>query len=453
MGSHKIVNWRCHKCGYEWEASIKNRSKDNGTNCPCCSGKKIIRGINDICTTHSELIQEWNYDKNIGILPEDFSKGSHRKVWWICQKCSYEWQAVISSRTQGHGCPSCIRRKKGDITKRNDIFTSYPELLEEWDYDLNEYDPQNILASSERMIHWICSQCGYKWKQTPYNRAIRKSGCPVCANRVIIPGVNDLKTQRPELMNEWNYGRNSNINPENLSVGTNKKVWWICEKRHEWQATVSNRSKARNTGCPFCDSERKTSMPEKTIVFYLQPYFGDIIESYKPDFFHRGELDIFIPSLSLAIKYDGERFHQNVDRDIAKANLCKENGIVLLRIREPKCPKLPETIRTYICESVYEDTLDVMVQNVIKIINEIFSMNIIIDVNVERDRAKNLQRYTTIEKGNSLCESLPELVREWDLKKIWEYPLKCLLKVLIAKCGGNVKKGILGKQRLTIGIF
>ena len=51
-------------------------------------------------------------------------------------------------------------------------------------------------------------------------------------------------------------------------------------------------------------------------------------------------MDIFIPTLNLAIEYDGERFHKDVSKDKHKNDILFQNGITLIRIREPKCPVL-----------------------------------------------------------------------------------------------------------------
>ena len=51
---------------------------------------------------------EWHPTKNNGLDPTDVTKGSHYKVWWL-GKCGHEWQAVISSRTRGVGCPCYVR--------------------------------------------------------------------------------------------------------------------------------------------------------------------------------------------------------------------------------------------------------------------------------------------------------------------------------------------------------
>ena len=415
MGYNSKVKiwWKCNK-GHKWQATIYDRIKKN-TECPYCKGKKILKGFNDLTTTNKDIAREWNFKKNKNLLPENFSSGSDKKVWWKCNK-GHEWCSTINSRVQGAGCPYCSQRFATPGV--NDIATLYPQLIKEWDFELNgEYTPNNTAVSSERKIHWKCSVCGYKWIQIPHNRTKRNSGCPVCANKTIIEGFNDLATLRPELLNEWNYEKNTNINPKNVSVGTNIKVWWKCNKGHEWQASISNRAKKNNTGCPICDSERKTSIPEKTLVFYLSQYFTNLKESYKPSFLKRGEIDIFIPELLLGIEYDGERFHRNVDRDIKKNELCQKNNITILRIREPGCPMMPKECWIYQRDGIYENTLTKMALNVISLINKKYNLNINIDVDYERDRIKILNLVQSIEKNNNLANRFPALLEEWNYDK------------------------------------
>ena len=62
--------------------------------------------------------------------------------------------------------------------------------------------------------------------------------------RKLIKGVNDLETLAPELAKEWNYDKNGSLLPPQVGGGgSHKKVWWICDKGHEWPATLSSRDK------------------------------------------------------------------------------------------------------------------------------------------------------------------------------------------------------------------
>ena len=57
-----------------------------------------------------------------------------------------------------------------------------------------------------------------------------------------------------QLMSEWDFKRNNNLNPSDVLEFSNKKVWWICQKGHSWEESVCNRSKGR--GCPYCSGHR-----------------------------------------------------------------------------------------------------------------------------------------------------------------------------------------------------
>ena len=73
LGSTKKVWWKCQK-GHEWQATVANRSIGRG--CAYCSGKKVLKGYNDLQTVNPALAEEWNYENNNGLTPEDETPGS-----------------------------------------------------------------------------------------------------------------------------------------------------------------------------------------------------------------------------------------------------------------------------------------------------------------------------------------------------------------------------------------
>ena len=74
--------------------------------------KKVEVGINDLKTTHPQLVFEWNYEKNGNIKPSDVITGSGDSYWWICEN-GHEWEAQVCSRKKGKGCPHC-KESKGE---------------------------------------------------------------------------------------------------------------------------------------------------------------------------------------------------------------------------------------------------------------------------------------------------------------------------------------------------
>ncbi len=242
--SHRKVWWKCEK-GHEWNATVASRTSGKG--CPYCIGKKAWKGFNDLSTTHPELAREWHPTKNDELTPFDITFGSDKKVWWVCKE-GHEWEATISSRVRGNGCPYCSRKLA--ISGYNDLATVHPELAREWHPTKNKKHPSAYLPKSNKKVWWRCPKCGYEWLAPVYSRTSGRS-CPCCAGHVVEKGINDLVTTHPELAKEWHPTKNGTLNPTNVTHGTDKKVWWKCsECGYEWEAVIYSRT--AGNGCPFC---------------------------------------------------------------------------------------------------------------------------------------------------------------------------------------------------------
>lgn len=239
------VWWRCPK-GHEYKSTINKRNQNQ--NCPYCSNHKVIKGYNDLASKYPELLKEWNYEKNLNIDPTKIPYGSSKKAWWKCEK-GHEWQVSVSKRIAGHSCPYCSNKMvKKDY---NDLFTIVPQLKLEWNYEKNiGINPEKLTSGSPKKVWWKCSK-GHEY-QMSVNRKVKYNNCPICLNRKILPGFNDLYTLYPSLMKEWNYSRNI-IKPNTLSPTSGIKVWWKCEKGHEWESSPNNRMKHN---CPYCSNQK-----------------------------------------------------------------------------------------------------------------------------------------------------------------------------------------------------
>lgn len=208
---------------------------------------------NNLLVLRPDIAKQWDYRKNKPLRPELFSVGSSRnKVWWRCSK-GHRWEATIASRTKGgNGCPYCANRKV--IEGYNDLKTTEPEIAAQWNYERNgNLKPTDVPKGSNKKVWWKCSK-GHEFQGKINDRTNKKHGCPVCSNRLIIPGINDLQTLIPEIAAEWDYWQNE-LKPTEVGTGSNKKVWWICVKGHRWEARVNDRR--RGTGCPICARKLK----------------------------------------------------------------------------------------------------------------------------------------------------------------------------------------------------
>ena len=283
------------------------------------------------------------------------------------------------------------------------------DLIKSWDYKKNTIDPNKTTCGSVKKAWWICEK-GHSYDMRIDHRN-NGHGCPYCSGRRPIIGETDLLTINPELCKEWNYEKNE-IKPYEVSPFSNKSVWWKCSKGHEWKAIINNR--AKGNGCPQCSYEFHTSFAEKVVYYYIKKYFNNALENYKPDFLNNKEFDIYIPDEKIGIEYDGQNWHKNVNRDLEKDKLCKENNITLIRIREPKCPLLNSSSLCIVLNDTTQKELEEKIKN--ELFKNIFKMsNIDIDINRDTNIINDMVNYT--EKSNSLENNYPDLAKEWNYEK------------------------------------
>lgn len=289
--------------------------------------------------------------------------------------------------------------------------------MAEWDFESNQsLDPNRLTIASNKRASWKCSKCGHHWEAKISNRLVLGRGCPLCANKVIVNGRNDLATTHPELAKEWHPTKNQELTPTSISFGSGKKVWWMCSTGHEYQATINHRSSG--TDCPICHSGRQTSFAEQAVFYYVKKLYPDAISRYTSSFLGRMELDIYIPSIKYAIEYDGEAWHKRdtIKREQLKYKRCQENGIKLIRLRE-RFPELGSMIADYQFGSdvLYKtENLTRVIEEVLKRLN--FSHGWLrenpIAVDIERDRF-DIQEYRTKMKARSLLTEFPNIAEEW----------------------------------------
>ena len=348
---------------------------------------------------NAQLMAEWNWEKNNGLTPMNVTPNSNRKVWWKCSN-GHEWQAIIANRSKGSDCPYCSGRCA--IKGENDLQTINPDLAKEWNFEKNNgLTPVDVMPNSGIKIWWRCRK-GHEWQARIADRN-GGYGCPYCSGRKVLEGYNDLQTVNPTLAREWNFEKNGNLRPGNFTANSNKKVWWKCDKGHEWCTSIVHRNNGRS--CPVCDSERHTSFPEYALVYYLRKYGLEVVHSYKEKGY---ELDIYIPSRKIAIEYDGYHWHKNkVKQDLAKNARCVKDGIKLYRIREG-LPPLNDSSLDFVVQRNQQD-LDKIVA---EILNEIVETNVDINLNADSIAIENLREFT--EKENSILFSNPEIAKEWN---------------------------------------
>lgn len=375
-----------------------------------------MRENSTLLIEYQDIIKEWDTDKNLDIDMYKLTYGSSKEVWWKCGK-GHSYKCRIVHRTvDGVGCPYCANRKL--LVGYNDLLTIHPELCIDWDYDTNyPKTPKDFIAGSSKAVHWLCHTCGHKWSATIDGRCQGRS-CPKCAQSQRIKAYKQtkirqngsLQSNNSVLALQWNFNKNGDLTPENVTCKSTIKVWWICEKGHEWEATINNRAKGK--GCPYCNGERKTSIPEQIIFYYLSLLF-DVKNRYLLD---KHEIDVYIPCLQIGIEYDGVYWHSSGNKnrvDADKDKYLQEKNIKLIRVKESDCYSKSDHTITYQYSYDYH-TMKQVVLDILDIISSVTNVQYLLDIDVHRDMPSIIRLLNLKNKENSLLIKCPEIIEYWD---------------------------------------
>ena len=249
--SDEIEDWLK---GFQFGVQEVNNINDEDSN----HGPKIhIIFVTTICTSY---IMYFNYGTTIDQILEKYlqRKGRHdlyseksNKICFLFNACRLRFGDKTPVEEFFKGIPN----PKVVVSGVNDLPTVMPELMQDWNYENNTgIDPTRVGRGSHEYVSWKCHKCNYVWKAQVYNRANGK-GCPCCANRIVVPGINDLATTDPELSAEWHPTLND-LNPTEVTRGQAKKVYWLCPNcGNVWQDSLNHRSGGR--GCSVCNRHKR----------------------------------------------------------------------------------------------------------------------------------------------------------------------------------------------------
>ena len=138
----------------------------------------------------------------------------------------------------------------GESLRAFGVQNNRQELLRQWDQAKNlAITPDSVSRGSKSKVWWRC-QRGHVWQATVASR-VAGCGCPVCAGRRVLPGENDLASRFPEVAAQWHPEKNGDLTPGDVTPYANRKVWWRCERGHDYQGVVAFRT-LRGSGCPYC---------------------------------------------------------------------------------------------------------------------------------------------------------------------------------------------------------
>ena len=281
--------------------------------------------------THEQFMEKFYVKnknaENIEILGEYVNNKTKIKV--RCKIDGHEWEVIPSSLLSGTGCPKCGYKKNGENSKK-----TTEEFIKELKKVNNDIEILGEYVNNYTKIKCKCKIDGHKWETKP-SHLLDGHGCPKCAN-------NKMKKTTEEFIKELKE-TNEDIEILGEYVNNKTKIKVRCKiDGHEWE--VIPKHLLNKVGCPKCNK----SKGEKRVAEYLDSRNIEYKPQYRFDNCKsKKELpfDFYIPSLNMAIEYDGMQHFEIIDyfggldrfidtkiRDTIKTIYCKENNIKLIRI-------------------------------------------------------------------------------------------------------------------------
>lgn len=352
--SKTLIWWKCF-FNHSWQVNTQDKIRNRG-GCPYCKNVRLLKGFNDLASQNPELLKEWDYEKNEK-TPEEITCSSGIKVRWICQKDNrHKWEEKPFNRTnktRNWGCPYCVGKRV--LAGVNDLATTHPHWLEEWDYEKNDeinINPTKLTYGSSKEAYWLCRELKHSWKVEILAR--NKYGCPVCTNRKVLQGYNDFASQAPqELLNEWDYEKNI-LKPTEIILKSEKVVWWKCPKKHSYEMPIYQRV-TLSYGCRKCSNNGMSKL-EKGLLKYIESLLPNYnIKENTRNIIKPYELDIYIPELNIAFEFNGTYWHSDEvifkrsglsadEFHKMKTDMCAKLNIKLIHISEKDWIENNETV-------------------------------------------------------------------------------------------------------------
>ena len=116
----------------------------------------------------------------------------------------------------------------------------------------------DVTTGSGRKLTFVCPDCKQKFEAAICNvvRSVGNgtTGCPVCAGRKVVPGINDLASQCPKAAAMWSS--KNRLSASEVATQSGKKAFFKCHNcGQEFEARIHHVVDAvdnGHTGCPIC---------------------------------------------------------------------------------------------------------------------------------------------------------------------------------------------------------
>ena len=255
-------------------------------------------------------------------------RSAHEKVVVICPEHG-EFMAEPNEILRGHGCPTCGNiRNSMRLRLTQDEFMEKARKIHGDTYDLS----RAVYVKTDEKIIVGCRKHG--WFEITPNSFLSGQGCRKCGFERTSKALSVSKEEFFDRCMDVHNNKYTYV--ESTFTGMSDKMKVICPIHGEFEQNA--RTHMLGYGCPKCG--HNLSKSENEIYDFIVGKLGEgkVIsrdrEEIKPL-----ELDIYIPSLKVAVEYNGLIWHSNKfsddkTRQFRKTQICEKKGIRLIQVFE-----------------------------------------------------------------------------------------------------------------------
>lgn len=307
---------------------------------PCCSICTIESRSRTIKEYRSILKKSYPSIVIANTRPDTDIIKTKEKIDFICNIHGV-YKSIVASTLKGSGCPRCANNIKLTLDEALVLIKQkYPKGLE---YLSGTY--KNNMSK----LFFRCDYCLNESRKSTNQILSSLSSCAICQKRS--EGVKRRKSTEEfirqctllfsDLKGYCKYDYSGTV-----YVKATEKVSIICKEHGPFSIIARDHCNSAK-GCPVCSF--RLSKAELDLEAFLINEGLQTIRSYRPKWLKGKELDIYIPSLNLAIEYNGIAYHhstfnsqnlflnktaKNPFYHLEKFTLCQKNEVDLLHIFE-----------------------------------------------------------------------------------------------------------------------
>lgn len=255
------IDTTCGICGHR--GVVKYRSV-KGTNSFVCMNCRQLYNREQRGDLPKEIEPYWSNKNRHSFKNTEVLMGS-QPFWLICPRCGKEHQKGYRFlKISGAYCEQC-NHSMAAAEKSGSLKKVFPVQSVMWDKGNNKISSDSVSIYADLKGTFVCNGINNDLPDHSFVATVSNVvacwkqgnlGCPVCAGRKVVKGVNDFESRYPQFAKYWDYELNDE-KPWEVNYNSEKNYHFICDKGHKFMRDPCHMRRGMSgNGCPVCRGRR-----------------------------------------------------------------------------------------------------------------------------------------------------------------------------------------------------